>query len=66
MRSLDWNTTLLQRAVQFSSESENTQEGALKLSFHGADRSVTGSCHLVECAGKRMLIDLRLALRQLS
>jgi metallo-beta-lactamase family protein len=33
------------------------QERDLKLSFHGADRSVTGSCHLVECAGKRMLID---------
>jgi metallo-beta-lactamase family protein len=29
----------------------------LKLSFYGADRSVTGSCHLVECAGKRILID---------
>jgi len=29
----------------------------LKLSFHGADLSVTGSCHLVECAGKRILID---------
>jgi metallo-beta-lactamase family protein len=29
----------------------------LKLSFHGADRGVTGSCHLVECAGKRVLID---------
>jgi metallo-beta-lactamase family protein len=29
----------------------------LKLSFHGADRSVTGSCHLIECAGKRILID---------
>jgi metallo-beta-lactamase family protein len=29
----------------------------LKLSFHGGDRSVTGSCHLVECAGKRILID---------
>ena len=24
----------------------------MKLSFHGADRSVTGSCHRVECAGK--------------
>src|SRR5476649_1116522 len=34
-----------------------TQESDLKLSFHGADRSVTGSCHLVECAGKRILID---------
>jgi metallo-beta-lactamase family protein len=29
----------------------------LKLSFHGADRDVTGSCHLIECAGHRMLID---------
>ena len=29
----------------------------MKLSFHGADRSVTGSCHLVECEGKRILID---------
>jgi metallo-beta-lactamase family protein len=43
--------------VQFSLGIENTQESALKLSFHGADRSVTGSCHLVECAGKRVLID---------
>ena len=34
-----------------------TQESDLKLSFHGADRSVTGSCHLVECAGKRILMD---------
>jgi metallo-beta-lactamase family protein len=29
----------------------------LKLSFHGADRGVTGSCHLVECADRRILID---------
>ena len=29
----------------------------MKLSFHGADRSVTGSCHLVQCAGHRVLID---------
>jgi metallo-beta-lactamase family protein len=29
----------------------------LKLSFHGADRTVTGSCHLIECAGKRVLVD---------
>jgi metallo-beta-lactamase family protein len=29
----------------------------VKISFHGADRSVTGSCHLIECAGKRILID---------
>src|SRR5947207_14431016 len=25
--------------------------------FHGADRSVTGSFHMVECGGKRILID---------
>ena len=29
----------------------------MKLSFHGADRDVTGSCHHVECAGKHILID---------
>lgn len=29
----------------------------MKLSFHGADRSVTGSCHLLEHAGKRILVD---------
>ena len=29
----------------------------MKLSFHGANRDVTGSCHLVHCAGKRILID---------
>jgi metallo-beta-lactamase family protein len=29
----------------------------MEISFHGADRSVTGSCHLIECAGKRVLID---------
>jgi len=29
----------------------------MRLSFHGADRSVTGSCHLIECAGRRILID---------
>lgn len=29
----------------------------MKLEFHGADLGVTGSCHLVECAGKRVLID---------
>ena len=28
----------------------------MKLSFHGADRGVTGSCHVVDCAGKRVLI----------
>ncbi len=29
----------------------------MKISFHGADRGVTGSCHLLECCGKRILID---------
>jgi len=29
----------------------------MKISFHGADRNVTGSCHLVECAGRKILID---------
>lgn len=29
----------------------------MKLSFHGADQEVTGSCHLVECGGTRILID---------
>jgi len=30
---------------------------ALRLSFHGAAREVTGSCHLVECDGRRILLD---------
>jgi len=29
----------------------------MKLSFHGADRGVTGSCHLLEAAGKNILVD---------
>ena len=29
----------------------------MKISFHGADRDVTGSCHLLEAQGKRVLID---------
>ncbi len=29
----------------------------MRLSFHGADLGVTGSCHLVEYAGRRILID---------
>src|ERR1043165_8946813 len=36
---------------------DSTGDNNLKLSFHGADRDVTGSCHLIECAGKRVLID---------
>jgi metallo-beta-lactamase family protein len=40
----------------------------MRLSFHGADRTVTGSCHLVECAGRRLLIDcgLRQGSRELD
>jgi metallo-beta-lactamase family protein len=29
----------------------------VKLSFHGAARTVTGSCHLLDCCGVRILID---------
>ncbi|MDI9848643.1 MBL fold metallo-hydrolase [Rhodoblastus sp. 17X3] len=29
----------------------------MKLSFHGADRGVTGSCHMLEAAGRTILID---------
>ena len=29
----------------------------MKIGFHGADRNVTGSCHLVECNGKKILVD---------
>lgn len=30
---------------------------SLNLSFHGAARGVTGSCHLIECGGVRILVD---------
>ena len=29
----------------------------MKLSFHGAAGEVTGSCHLVQCSGRKILID---------
>ena len=29
----------------------------MEISFHGADRGVTGSCHLLACAGRRLLVD---------
>jgi len=29
----------------------------MRISFHGAAREVTGSCHLVECGGRRILLD---------
>ncbi len=29
----------------------------MQLSFHGADQGVTGSCHLVTCGGKKILVD---------
>ena len=44
--------------MQLSASSNfNRKEINLDLSFHGADRNVTGSCHLVECSGYRILID---------
>lgn len=32
----------------------------MRIQFCGADRTVTGSCHLIEVAGKRILLDLGL------
>ena len=58
LRCLNCNTDAT--PTQFPLGLPNTRESDLKVSFHGADRSVTGSCHLVECAGKRILIDCRL------
>ena len=29
----------------------------MKLTFYGAAKAVTGSCHCVECSGKKVLID---------
>ena len=29
----------------------------MRISFHGANRNVTGSCHLLEVAGKKILVD---------
>ncbi len=29
----------------------------MEIAFHGADRRVTGSCHMLVCQGKRILID---------
>lgn len=29
----------------------------MRLSFHGADRGVTGSCHMLEALGRRILVD---------
>ena len=29
----------------------------MKISFHGADHNVTGSCHLIECNDQKLLID---------
>lgn len=29
----------------------------MRISFHGADHNVTGSCHLLQCAGKNILVD---------
>jgi metallo-beta-lactamase family protein len=32
----------------------------MRIRFHGADRTVTGSCHLIEAAGLRVLLDFGL------
>ena len=29
----------------------------MQIAFHGAARNVTGSCHLIECSGRRILLD---------
>lgn len=29
----------------------------MRISFHGADQEVTGSCHMIECNGKKILVD---------
>src|SRR5215813_9722724 len=44
-------------AALYDAGESQCEDLPVKLSFHGADREVTGSCHLVECAGKRVLID---------
>jgi len=31
--------------------------GAMQLEFHGANKNVTGSCHLVRCNGSQVLVD---------
>lgn len=29
----------------------------MKIEFHGANKNVTGSCHMISCRGKRILVD---------
>ena len=29
----------------------------MRLAFHGAARSITGSCHMIECGARRLLVD---------
>ena len=40
-----------------SGERQGKEETAMHISFHGADRGVTGSCHMLECREHRILID---------
>jgi metallo-beta-lactamase family protein len=39
------------------SEKFEVKGDKLNITFHGAAKGVTGSCHLIECAGQRILID---------
>jgi metallo-beta-lactamase family protein len=36
---------------------KNLKEPSMKLSFHGANQEVTGSCHLLQCGDKHLLVD---------
>nr|WP_276573523.1 MBL fold metallo-hydrolase [Bradyrhizobium sp. BRP56] len=45
------------RRRRLTGQADRSRGRIVKLSFHGADRAVTGSCHLVECLNRRILID---------
>jgi hypothetical protein len=35
----------------------NSARGTMQIEFHGANKNVTGSCHLVKCNSKQILVD---------
>ncbi|MCQ8896158.1 MBL fold metallo-hydrolase [Limnobacter humi] len=43
--------------MPLSSPSQPNNTGSIKLSFHGANQAVTGSCHLLEAGGLRIVVD---------